>query len=105
MNGNTWEIAAAIVATLVSVIAFLRSVIRGARSDNAKDVQERAELEGRAFSAGAASRNDEIALLRSQRDDARRQRDEARGEIRDVRLEAREWEQRYYGLLNRGDKA
>lgn len=102
MSGDTWAVVAAVGGTLAAVLTLIRSVIRGARADAEQERRDRAELQGKAFSDGAASRNDEIALLRSQRDDARRQRDEARIEIRDARLEARQWEQRYYGILNRG---
>lgn len=97
MTGNQWIVVLTAIGTVVVIATFIWTVRRAAKDDATKDAREKAELEGQAYSRGALSRNDEVALLKSQRDDARRERDQLRGERDD-------WQNRYLNLRDsRGD--
>jgi hypothetical protein len=85
------EVGAAVVAALATVWGLVKQARSEVSRRAQQEIRERAEIAAREFSSGAMSRNDEVALLRSQRDDARRDRDEAK-------TEAREYRERYMDL-------
>lgn len=72
--------ASAIVAAIVAVLTLVVMVRKSARETALAEARERTELTSKAYEDGQKSRNDEVALLRSQRDDARRDRDTYRSE-------------------------
>lgn len=81
---------AGILAALAAVITLYYLTREAARK---RAEAERVERDG-IYQDGRKSRDDEVALLRSQRDDARRERDSARGE-------STEWERRYLDQRDR----
>lgn len=94
MTGDQWIVVATIVGTVVAVSGLLWTVKRAATEDARSKAREQAEALGKSFSDGARSRDGEIALLRSQRDDARLERDQARAD-------AERWETRYLDVRDR----
>lgn len=82
---------AVIVGTLVAVLTFIRGMKRLGQEQRTKNEEKRREL----LAEGRSSRDNEVALLRSQRDDARRERDE-NGRRADT------FETRYNDLRDRG---
>jgi FtsZ-binding cell division protein ZapB len=85
------EVGAAVIAAMAAVWGLVKQARAEVSRRAQQEIRERAEIAAREFSSGAQSRNDEIALLRSQRDDARRDRDEAKAE-------SRNWQERYMDL-------
>jgi hypothetical protein len=81
---------AAIIGSIVAAATFVRSMIRAGRSEKERQEAKRDAARTAAFADGRASRDDEVNLLRSQRDDARRERDNMRTERDDWRRQALE---------------
>lgn len=81
---------AAVVASIVAAASFVRSMVRAGRTEKDRQELKRASERAAALADGRASRDDEVSLLRSQRDDARRERDVMRTERDDWRRQALE---------------
>lgn len=93
----TWATAggiATVIAALVAVGTLYVSTRNAARERVQRESAERASLVAVARSEGAASRDDEVALLKSQLGDARRDRDRQASR-------ADEFERRYNDLRDR----
>jgi hypothetical protein len=84
VNGTAIIVICTVVTMVVTVAAWLGTVVKGARERAAAEQSARAaELKVAADGAhadGAASRDAEVQRLKDQRDDARRERDEAKTE-------------------------
>lgn len=96
MNTTIESVTGAIVC-LVAVATFYLGIRSSARKQTAKEATDREEIRDKAFREGAASRNPDVALLTSQRDDARRDRDLNQAQ-------ANEFARRYNDLRDRGAK-
>lgn len=93
--GDQIVTVATVGGTVVAVLTFLYLVRRYAKADATRVNQERKQIRDDAYAEGRASRDDEIQLLTSQRDDARHDRDQNG-------LRAAEFERRYNDLRDRG---
>lgn len=87
--------------TLLGAATLVWQMLSRYRDRAEQERRDLAERDGRQFSAGAASRNDEVALLRSQRDDARLERDEARRQTAEAKAAADRWQQAYIEMTRR----
>jgi hypothetical protein len=75
------------IGSILAAAAAITGIGIGIRNDIRKKADkertERAEIAGQNFALGATSRENEVALLRSQRDDAREARDSALATVRE----------------------
>lgn len=75
MSGQQLGVLATLVSAAVAVVTLALWMRAQGKKQAAADAAERDEIRANAFTAGRDSRNDEVRLLTSQRDDARRDRD------------------------------
>lgn len=80
MNGTAIIVVCTVIATVVTVIGFLVKVRATARTQAEAEQKEKLRIRGEAFADGAASRDDEVRLIKSEREQARYERNEAIGE-------------------------
>lgn len=95
MTGAQLQAAAAIIGTLVVLVSFVVSMARAARRQAEREVEIKDAIHKAGVVEGKASRDDEVALLRSQLDDRSR-----RAESAQRRADA--FEARYNDLRDRG---
>lgn len=96
MSSGSVDVITAVLGAAVATATFVYLIWTGTKKRAREDKLEREALAGAKFAEGARSRDDEVNLLRSQRDDARRDRDEAQ-------RRADLYEQRYNDLRDRRD--
>ena len=88
MNGAL-GVVLALIGTVVGVASLIYTVRRSQREQAQAEERMHAEALGREFSKGAASRDNEIALLKSELADARQDLADKKLELRDAQLEIR----------------
>lgn len=87
MNTNAVIVVCTVIATVVGVVGFLLKVRDTAKKQAEAEQVEKLRIRGEAYADGARSRDDEVRLVISERDQARHERREMVRELVQARAE------------------